>query len=71
MVSTSGKTLVFGASGGVGQECVKQLIAKGQQVVAFVRSPEKLQGLLSDQTGLTICKGDVKDVASIKQCITE
>ena len=43
--STKQKTLVFGATGGTGLECVKQLLEKGYPVTAFVRTPEKLGDL--------------------------
>ena len=43
--STQQKTVVFGATGGTGLECVKQCLDKGILVTAFVRTPEKL-GLL-------------------------
>ena len=33
------KILIFGASGATGQELVKQALAQGKNVTAFVRSP--------------------------------
>ena len=39
------KTVVFGATGGTGLECVKQCLDKGIPVTAYVRTPEKLGSL--------------------------
>lgn len=50
------KIVIFGATGGTGQELVKQALDKGYKVTAFVRNPDKLK--LSNQD-LTILKGDV------------
>ncbi|WP_064092035.1 NAD(P)-dependent oxidoreductase [Rossellomorea aquimaris] len=36
------KIIVFGATGGTGQEVVKQALAEGHEVTAFVRTPSKL-----------------------------
>lgn len=36
------KIIVFGATGGVGQEVVKQALDKGMEVTAFVRTPSKM-----------------------------
>ena len=71
MVSTEPKKIVFGATGGTGLECVKQLISQGQKVVAYVRNPEKLQEKLENQEGLTIIKGDIRDLAKLKECFTQ
>ena len=37
------KIIIFGATGTVGQELVKQAVEKGYEVTAFVRNPEKIQ----------------------------
>lgn len=36
------KIIVFGATGGVGQQVVKQALKKGIKVTAFVRTPSKI-----------------------------
>ncbi len=36
------KIIVFGATGGVGQQVVKQALEKGIKVPAFVRTPSKI-----------------------------
>ncbi len=64
------RMVVFGASGGVGSECVKQALAQGIPVTAFVRSPEKL-GDLQGRQGLKVFRGDIRDAAKIRQCLVE
>jgi len=56
--------LIIGSTGTIGCELVKQALASGHAVTAFVRDPAKLQ--ITDQR-LTVAKGDVMDPASIEQ----
>lgn len=49
------KIIVFGATGGVGQQVVKQALEKGYEVTAFVRTPSKID---FDHDNLHIIKGD-------------
>ena len=60
------KIALFGATGRVGREVLKQALAAGHEVVAIVRSPEKLAG--SDK--LTIIQGDVRDAAAVSHAIS-
>jgi short-subunit dehydrogenase len=39
--------ILTGASGGIGQALLRELLAKGAEVLAVARSPEKLDGLLA------------------------
>lgn len=50
------KLMVFGATGGVGREVVKQALERGYEVSAFVRKPAKLA--LTDSS-LSVVEGDV------------
>jgi putative NADH-flavin reductase len=52
------KLFVIGATGRTGQEIVQQALARGHQVTAFVRSPEKIS---SKHEQLTVVKGDAMD----------
>jgi nucleoside-diphosphate-sugar epimerase len=57
--------LVTGATGFLGGEVVKQLIGRGHQVIALVRSPEKAALLKS--LGVTIHAADITDRESLRQ----
>lgn len=50
--------IIFGASGGVGQQFVQQVLEHVDSVTAFVRTPTKLT---IDHENLTIIQGDITD----------
>ena len=54
--------LVFGASGGTGRELVKQALAQGHYVTAFVRDPTKFK---TKHASLKVVQGDVADYQSV------
>lgn len=58
------KYLVTGATGFVGGEVARQLRAKGHDVIAVVRSPERAQNLAA--LGIQLAKGDVIDKESMR-----
>jgi NAD(P)H-binding len=58
--------LVFGASGGTGRECVKQALAQGHSVTAFVRDPTTFD---SKHPNLQVVQGDVVDYASVERAV--
>lgn len=60
------KIIVFGATGGVGQEVVKQGVEKGFEVTAFVRTPAKLE---VSHEKLTVIKGDAFNEAEVAAAI--
>jgi len=57
--------LVTGATGFLGSELVKQLIGRGQQVIALVRSPDK--ATLIKTLGATVHVADIVDRESLRQ----
>ncbi|MFV8375252.1 NAD(P)-dependent oxidoreductase [Flavobacterium sp. LB1P71] len=61
------KVIIFGATGTVGVEIVKQALNKGYDVTAFVRNPEKIQNL--NHVNLTICKADVLNVSEVENAL--
>ena len=64
-LSHAKKILVLGATGGTGQLIIRQALAKGYDVTALVRSPEKGAGL----TGVKLAIGDARDEAALRQAL--
>ena len=60
------KIVIFGASGGVGLEVVRQALEAGHKVTAFVRTPEKLS-LVHDN--LTVIQGDATEAGAVETAI--
>jgi putative NADH-flavin reductase len=62
------RVLILGATGGTGVEIVRQTIARGHSVTAFVRSPEKLSGF----AGLiTVKQGNPLDSSALRTVAVE
>ncbi|HLH06654.1 MAG TPA: NAD(P)H-binding protein [Terriglobales bacterium] len=59
------KILIFGASGGTGRELVRQGLAAGHQVTAFVRNPDSL----AEAPGLRVVQGDVYATVQVAAAI--
>ena len=53
------KTIVVGASGATGQLLVEQLLARGQNVKAIVRSPDKLPKVLKNHPNLSVIRASI------------
>lgn len=64
-VPTRKKVLVLAATGGTGRLIVKQALARGHEVHALVRSPEKASGL----EGATITVGDASDERALRNAL--
>lgn len=60
------KVLVIGATGGTGQELVRQALDRGYEVTAFVRDPAKLR-IAHPQ--LRVVRGDVTDPSSVEDAV--
>ncbi|MGH9493552.1 MAG: NAD(P)-dependent oxidoreductase, partial [Candidatus Sulfotelmatobacter sp.] len=60
------KLMVLGATGATGLEVVRQAIARGHSVTAFVRSPDRLSALKSQ---ITVRKGNLLDRPQLAQVI--
>jgi len=56
-------TLVVGASGATGRQLLEQLLNRGQQVRAIVRSPENLPEILRNQENLSLIQASVLDLS--------
>jgi len=52
-------TIVIGASGATGQLLVEQLLTRGQNVKAIVRSPDKLTKALKDHANLSVIHASI------------
>lgn len=61
------KIIVFGASGSVGKEIVKQGLDRDHEITAFVRNPEQLAW--EEHPNLQVCKGNVLNVQDVEQAL--
>jgi nucleoside-diphosphate-sugar epimerase len=57
---------VFGATGGIGRHVVDQALADGHDVVAYVRTPDKLD---RHSPRLRVVVGELSDPAAIQQAV--
>ena len=60
------KLFVIGATGGTGQEIVRQAVARGHHVTAFVRSPATAT---FSQERLSVLKGNVTDESQLSEAM--
>jgi len=60
------KLLIFGSTGSVGRQLVKQALEHGHTVTAFARDPSKL-GVKHDN--LKVVQGDVMDCPSVEKAV--
>lgn len=63
--TTRPKVLVLGASGGTGRHIVSRAVARGYDVTALVRSPEKGHGLKS----INLVVGDARDENALREAL--
>jgi putative NADH-flavin reductase len=54
--------IVFGATGGTGQQVVTQALAQGHTVTAFVRRPE---AITTQHANLNLVQGDIVDATAV------
>ncbi len=60
------RVLVIGASGKTGHEVVRQALAAGDEVTAFVRDPSRLK---IREPRLTVVRGDVRSVGDLRRAL--
>jgi len=67
------KVFILGATGNLGSRLVPALLTHGHTVVAFVRSPGKLEFLLPTTVyqQITVVQGDATDPVPIKNAILD
>lgn len=61
------KLSIFGATGGTGNQLVEQALAAGNEVVAYVRNPSKLN---TKHEHLKIIQGELTDRTKIEKAVT-
>ncbi|CAL9307624.1 hypothetical protein SUDANB91_04234 [Streptomyces sp. SudanB91_2054] len=61
------KLTVFGATGGIGQEVVRQALGAGHQVTAVVRDPARLS---VTGEGLEVFRADLSEPESVRPAVT-
>jgi len=64
-MSTPPKTLVLGATGGIGYAITNSLLARHWPVTILVRNQAKAAALFADNSRLTIVEGDAQDAEKI------
>ena len=66
------KILVTGADGFVGSHLVDELLDNGSDVLAFVEAStgRNLNNLEKNREKLSVCRGDLQDPTSVRECIT-
>ena len=60
------RLLIFGSTGSIGRELVKQALEQGHTVTAFAREPAKLD---ITHANLRVVQGDVRDLASVEKAV--
>ena len=60
------KLLVFGPTGGTGQQIVAQALAQGHEVTAFARRPD---AVTAQDARLTVVQGDVADKEAVRAAV--
>lgn len=60
------KVLIIGASGKAGNAIVKKALSKDLELVAYVRSPEKLNHIKGN---IKVIKGDIKDIIALSKAM--
>lgn len=60
------KLTIFGATGRTGQHLVEQALARGHEVTAFTRSPQKLAAY---RDRVQIVEGDVQESAAVERAV--
>ncbi|MFH8560412.1 NAD(P)-dependent oxidoreductase [Streptomyces sp. NPDC017988] len=61
------KLTVFGATGGIGREIVRQALTAGHQVTAVVRDPARLA---AEGEGLEVVRADLRDAEALRAAVT-
>ena len=62
------RVLVIGASGKTGHEVVRQALAAGHEVTAFVRDPSRLE---VREPRLTVVRGDVRSADDLRRALAD
>jgi len=61
------KVLVFGATGTIGIQLVKQALEQGHSVAAFTRNPDKLSAV--NHPALKTIQGDILNLAAVEKAV--
>ena len=62
------KVIIFGSTGSIGRQLVKQALEQGHTVTAFARDPSKLD---IQHTNLQVVQGDAMDLASVEKAVQD
>jgi uncharacterized protein YbjT (DUF2867 family) len=59
------RIVVLGATGGTGRLVIEQAVARGHEIVAYVRRPE----VLATSTGLTVVQGELSNIKALQAAL--
>jgi NAD(P)-dependent dehydrogenase (short-subunit alcohol dehydrogenase family) len=59
------RIVVLGATGGTGRLVIEQAVARGHEIVAYVRRPE----VLATSTGLTVVQGELSNIKALQAAV--
>ena len=62
------KLIIFGSTGSIGRQLVKQALEQGHMVAAFARDPARVD---IKHANLEVIQGDVLDPASVEKAVLQ
>ena len=67
--ASEAEIVVFGGSGFIGKELIRQLVKEGESVKLICRNPEALPVELKSNPSVILQRGDIQDIASVESAV--